>query len=67
MRQVTWWGQLRVAFSVPAAVSQGGETLTANVLRQLAKGKDLVFADRGQRRLKGFDDHVRLYEVRWEG
>jgi class 3 adenylate cyclase len=37
----------------------------ANVVRELAEGKDFLFADRGETSLKGFDDPVRLYEVRW--
>jgi class 3 adenylate cyclase len=31
----------------------------------LAKGKDFLFTDRGEASLKGFDEPVRLYEVRW--
>ncbi len=33
--------------------------------RQLAKGKDFVFAERGEVSLKGFEEPVRLYEMRW--
>jgi class 3 adenylate cyclase len=33
----------------------------------LAKGREFVFADRGEVALKGFDEPVRLYEVRWQG
>ena len=29
------------------------------------KGKDFLFADRGETSLKRFDESVRLYEVRW--
>ncbi len=47
------------------AAAQGGEILVANVVRELAKGKDFLFADRGEANLKGFDEPVRLYEVRW--
>ncbi len=48
------------------AAAQGGEILVANVVRELAKGKDFRFADRGDVALKGFDEPVRLYEVRWQ-
>jgi class 3 adenylate cyclase len=48
-----------------AAVAKGGEILVSDVVRQLAKGKDFLFADRGEVALKGFDEPVRLYEVRW--
>jgi class 3 adenylate cyclase/pimeloyl-ACP methyl ester carboxylesterase len=47
------------------AVAEGGEILVSDVVRQLAKGKDFLFSDVGERQLKGFDEPVRLYEVRW--
>jgi class 3 adenylate cyclase len=47
------------------AAAQGGEILVAHVVRELAKGKDFLFADRGETSLKGFDESVRLFEVRW--
>ena len=49
-----------------AAVAQGGEILVSNVVRELAKGKGFLLADRGDVALLGFEDPVRLYEVRWE-
>jgi class 3 adenylate cyclase len=48
-----------------AAVAKGGEILVSNVVRELAKGKEFLFSDRGEVDLKGFDEPVRLYEVRW--
>ncbi len=45
------------------AAANGGEILVSNVVRELAKGKDFLFADRGEANLKGFDEPVRLYEV----
>ena len=47
------------------AAAKGGEILVANVVRELAKGKDFLFADRGETSLRGFEDPVRLFEVRW--
>ena len=47
------------------AMAKGGEILVANVVRELAEGKDFLFADRGETSLKGFDESVRLFEVRW--
>ena len=47
------------------AAAKGGEILVANVVRELAKGKDFLFADRGETSLKGLDEPVRLYEVSW--
>jgi class 3 adenylate cyclase len=37
----------------------------SNVVRELAAGKGFLFNDRGDAALKGFEDPVRLYEVRW--
>jgi len=48
-----------------AALAQGGEILAANVVRELAEGKGFMFGDRGEVALRGFDDPVRLFEVRW--
>ncbi|MCH7566026.1 MAG: adenylate/guanylate cyclase domain-containing protein [Gemmatimonadetes bacterium] len=48
------------------ATAKGSEILVANVVRELAEGKDFLFADRGEATLKGFDEPVRLFEVRWQ-
>jgi class 3 adenylate cyclase/pimeloyl-ACP methyl ester carboxylesterase len=48
-----------------AAKAEGGEMLVANVVRELAAGKGFLFFDRGDVILRGFEDPVRLYEVRW--
>jgi len=48
-----------------AAQAQGGEILASDVVRQLVAGKGFLFADRGEVALRGFEDPVRLYEVRW--
>ncbi len=39
--------------------------LASDVVRQLVAGKDFLFSDRGETELRGFDDPVRLFEVRW--
>jgi len=49
-----------------AAKAEGGEILAANVVRELAAGKGFLFSDRGDVALRGFEDPVRLYDVRWE-
>ena len=41
----------------------GGEILVSDVIRQLAAGKRFSFEDRGMRRLRGFDEPVRLWAV----
>jgi len=49
-----------------AAAATGGEILASNVVRELVSGKGFGFMDRGQAALKGFEEPVRLYEVRWQ-
>jgi class 3 adenylate cyclase len=48
-----------------AAKAEGGEVLASDVVRQLAMGKGFLFSDRGDVALRGFEDPVRLFEVRW--
>jgi len=48
-----------------AAKAEGGEILASDVVRQLVAGKGFLFADRGDVALRGFEDPVRLFEVRW--
>jgi len=48
-----------------ASKADAGEILVADVVRQLVAGKEFLFADRGDTELRGFEDPVRLYEVRW--
>jgi class 3 adenylate cyclase len=47
------------------ATAKGGEILASNVVRELVAGKGFMFSDRGETELRGFEDPVRLYEVRW--
>ena len=46
------------------ADAEPGQILAPIVVRELAAGKGLLFADRGETALRGFEDPVRLYEVR---
>jgi class 3 adenylate cyclase len=48
-----------------AAAARGDQILASDVVRQLLAGKGFVFTERGEHALKGFDEPVRLYEVRW--
>jgi len=43
----------------------GGDILVSDVVRQLVAGKGFLFADRGVAALRGFDDPVQIYELRW--
>ena len=49
-----------------AAKAEGGEIMASDVVRQLVAGKGFLFSDRGEVELKGFEEPVRLYEVRWQ-
>ena len=48
-----------------AAKAGAGEILVPDTVRGLLSGKNFLFSDRGEFVPKGFDDAVRLYEVRW--
>jgi len=48
-----------------ASQAAGGEILVPDTVRGLVSGKGFLFADRGEAPLRGFEDPVRLYEVRW--
>ena len=41
------------------------QILVPEGVRHLVAGKNFLFADRGDTVLRGFEDPVRLYEVRW--
>jgi class 3 adenylate cyclase len=46
-------------------IAAPGQILVTEVVRALAAGKGFLVSDRGEQALKGFEDAVRLYEVRW--
>jgi class 3 adenylate cyclase len=59
------FGSTVILASRIAAKAGAGEILIPEPLRHLLSGKSYVYADRGETLLKGFEDAVRLYEVRW--
>ena len=60
------FGTAVIAAARIAAQAQGGEILVSDVVRQLVAGKGFLFSGRGKTALRGFDDPVEVYEVRWE-
>ncbi len=48
------------------ATAEPGTILASNVVRELSAGKGFLFSDQGDVVLRGFEDPVRLYEVRGE-
>jgi class 3 adenylate cyclase/pimeloyl-ACP methyl ester carboxylesterase len=59
------FGSTVILASRIAAKAGTGEILIPEPLRHLLDGKNYVYADRGETVLKGFEDAMRLYEVRW--
>ena len=46
--------------------ADAGQILAANVVRELAAGKQFLFADLGETALRGFEDPIKLWELRWQ-
>ena len=46
--------------------AEAGQILASNVVRELAAGKQFLFADLGETELRGFEDPVKLWELRWQ-
>ena len=46
--------------------ANAGQIVAADVVRQLAAGKQFLFSDLGETELRGFEDPVKLWELRWE-
>ena len=59
------FGSTVILASRIAAQAGAGEILIPAPLRHLLSGKNYAYTDRGETVLKGFEDAVRLYEVRW--
>ena len=59
------FGSTVILASRIAAHAGAGEILIPEPVRHLLAGKSYVYSDRGETALKGFEDAVRLYEVRW--
>jgi class 3 adenylate cyclase len=49
------------------AHAEPGQILVPEGVRHLVAGKKFLFADLGDTVLRGFEDPVRLYELRWQG
>jgi class 3 adenylate cyclase len=58
-------GAVNIAARI-SALAAPGQVLVSRTVRELARtSAGVTFADRGEHALKGIDDAVRLYEVRW--
>jgi adenylate cyclase len=59
------FGSSVIAASRICGQAGGGEIVVSDVVRQLVAGKGFLFEDRGAVALRGFEDPVRLWGVRW--
>jgi class 3 adenylate cyclase len=59
------FGTAVIAAARLAALAEGGEILVANVVRELVAGKGFLFNDRGEQPLRGLEDPVRVWQLRW--
>jgi class 3 adenylate cyclase len=59
------FGETVILAARVAAQAEGGEILASLAVRELCAGKGFLFADRGETVLRGFEDPVRLFELRW--
>ena len=46
--------------------AEGGEILASEGVRQIVAGKGFLFSDLGESEMRGFEDPVRVYAVRWQ-
>ena len=59
------FGTSVIATARIAAKADGGQILVSDVVRQLVAGKGFLFSDTGEHILKGMEDPVRIWELRW--
>ncbi len=59
------FGSSVIAAARIAARADGGQVFVSDVVRQLAAGKGFLFSDRGEAVLRGFEEPIRLWELRW--
>ncbi len=59
------FGSMVILASRIAAQAGPGEILIPDPLRHLLSGKSYIYSDRGEVALKGFEDSVKLWELRW--
>jgi len=60
------FGSSVILASRSAAKANGGEILASMAVRELCAGKSFLFADLGDHELRGFEDPVRVFEVKWK-
>lgn len=61
-----WHGPVVVEASRLCGQASRGQTLVAGITRALARGSDHVLEEQDRRVLRGIDDPVEVFELRWE-
>jgi len=60
------FGETVILASRIAATAEGGEVLASLAVRELCAGKGFLFADAGAHVMRGFEDPVLVFAVRWQ-
>ncbi|HEY5638626.1 MAG TPA: adenylate/guanylate cyclase domain-containing protein [Dehalococcoidia bacterium] len=60
------FGETVILASRIAAAAEGGEVLASLAVRELCAGKGFLFADAGAHAMRGFEDPVRVFAVKWQ-
>ena len=59
------FGETVILASRIAGVAEGGEVLVSLAVRELCGGKGFLFADAGAHVMRGFEDPVHVFAVKW--
>jgi class 3 adenylate cyclase/pimeloyl-ACP methyl ester carboxylesterase len=62
-----FFGETVILAARIAAMAQGGEVLASLAVRELCAGKGFLFADLGEHAMRGFEDPVRVFEIKRPG
>ncbi len=60
------FGETVILASRIAAAAEGGEVLASLAVRELCAGKGFLFADAGAHAMRGFEEPVRVFAVKWQ-
>ena len=50
-----------------AAAALGGEVVVSYLVRGVVQGQEFAFDDLGERPMKGFEQPLRIWQLRWDG
>ncbi|MCH7810694.1 MAG: adenylate/guanylate cyclase domain-containing protein, partial [Chloroflexi bacterium] len=60
------FGETVILASRIAGVAEGGEALVSLAVRELCAGKGFLFAEAGAHALRGFEEPVHVFAVKWQ-